>query len=543
MTWEKLQKHIHIPLWIGWILFVLWVSYKCRFWINDDTIGSLDSARFLKEFKIVGAINAYWGVGYAAILSFIPLTGAKSWFYLHLCIAVLILLAQFFIYQSLIIMKIRKLLATFICIIWGASNYATGGAIFVTADVPLCLVGSIFLMIVVKQRTFVNIMNMKNGLILGLLHGLSWLTKMAALPALLIFPLIIFLKSVYNALRSKCFDLEIKRSIIFLMSYFIPLLILILLWNLGCQAKYGRYTLGTTALFNYVAFVDRSESLDKATDLARHNIPLWGTYWWSDISINLTGWDFTMHYNLNKQLNRIKFNITYAFSDRELITGIIDMLIILTALIYIIIIFIKNKENEIWVFLPLLSLNILLMYLCSNFFSRYYPFAALFSLPAISELIERFLHGSGKLLKKMAQIFLLGALMHGIAAMAYASLVLAPGGEHFAIAELIRQQNRGTDLYGPIGYFDSVRYFDSVHGWFHHGRIAFLLGAQTAEIRKIAGDCCNFSATFEPKNILIVSKKAEKIAEMVRVDSRWFRNIGSYSSRGSDQITVYKPTQ
>jgi len=520
-----------------WILLVGILSYKSRFWINVDTIGSLDSARHFQNLSIIDGLNAYFGIVYALFLSFLPLINLSSWFYVHLLIGFLILFSQYFIYKSLLYLNVNSFIATIISFIWGLSHFSTGGALYATADVPLCFIGSIILYIIIKSDRLPEIITLQKGIYLGCLHGIAWLTKTVALFGLTIFPIIAILCNYINTKRFKYyFPNSLQRSIIFLVSYFLPLIFLIVLWLIGSHSKYKRFTLGDSGAHVYELYVNHSEVLIQSRDKARYLLPEWGTHWWSDISKNLNCWDYSIHFNYNNQINRILSNM-YWFISNQLYISIDIIIIILIGSIYILYIILKKKENILsWMITPIISIFTLLIYSMMNLIARFLPFITLFSLPAFAIIVNKKYKKNTE--SAICILVLLGFMfISNLIITGYIIKYMAPGPEHFNIVnDIVRYEANIKGVNSIGGYIKE-------DDWYHHAMVGFILGKKAAEIIKQNKETNKYIATFKPEWVILVGPKDNETEKTIYINDERYNIVNKYiwrKHRENKKMELYK---
>jgi hypothetical protein len=534
---KAIRQFFWLVLWAFWIIFVIWVSYKIRFWINNDTIGSLDSARYIKSFQLIHAINGYWGIGYAALLSLLPLRDINSWIQVHLLVAALILISQILIYRSLLYFNVSQGISTAFCIIWGAINYSTGGAIFITADTTLCLFASLYLFIFVRAEKTNTIYEPSSNLLLGSVHGIAWLTKTVALPGLALFPVLLSLRIIIdsNGLKSK-----LLKLIKFMLLYSLPLLIIFLFWGIGTYKKYGRFTFGFSSAHAYALCVDKSEKLLKAREKASHRLPLYGTYWWSDIGLSLTNWDFRTHFNLKKQLRRFPENIKeFISSDAKLIGFAIIILFLFSLYACFRLRYHKIKWYSILLLITAVGYSIIIIYSAVLLDPRYLSFATIYLLPICAVYSDIIFRNGNQLEKYCVSVIILLALLHGIGTMTYIALYRSPNDSDFYIAKKIKEMYKSPKLYGPIGAFLNTRF--QIH---HHAVIANILKCQTAEITPIKSNLSVFSASFSPKTVLFVLNPSTRTPSQITVNSKRYEKLYSRiweKGKEKTEIIIYKP--
>lgn len=529
-----MNRRIHYILWSFFIIFILIVSYASRFWICNDTIGSLDSAKAFKNIDFANAVNAYWGIGYAFLLSFLPLNGLQSWLNIHLLIALILLLSLLCIYKLLISINIDKVIATSLCLIWGLANFTTGSAFYLTADVLLCLLGSIYLLAV---RRYNNNGSSSSAVILGSIHGIAWWTKNIALVGLLIFPIYIIFTGIYQGFKEGISKKKLIGVISFVISYSLPFVLLISLWGAGCLIKYNRFTMGDTGSYALGYYQKDLRVLHKSIETSRHSLPRWGTYWWSDISSSLSGWNFHANLDVKARLERANENLQGYLQNPFKPGTILILIIILGALNTISRGLKTNWQLNYLEVLPLVSIFVISLYLATCFEQRYFPFAALFSLPGCATFIQGIVDKKNK--NTMAMYCLLFVIFSGeIILTAYTAFYLSPGSEHFQIAEKIKADT-GIKTKGPIGAF--IPPFN----WFHHGMIAFLLDTKAAEITPVTGESQKFVATFQPQVVLLVLPTAIDYNNKIVVNSHNYTLLGLWTWRKGGrqrQFVVYKPS-
>ena len=511
-------------LWGLWLVLVIWVCYQTRFWINNDTLGSLDVARSLRQMDWRQAVNLHWGMVYAILLAFLPLGDASSWMQIHFLNGILLVGSQLFLYLSLSLLGVRKSINTMLCLAWGAANFATGGAIFITSDVTLCFVGSLYIYALVRARTLERITRCRCALLLGLLHGLAWMTKNIAFIGLASVPLMVSLKLILDSYGKLFLEKErLYRILTFLVSYSLPILLVMVVWGAGIKSKYGRFSWGDSGAYNYAYFVRHSPELHRSIEAARLRLPPYGTYWWSDISLSLTGWDHQSHFNLTDQIRTVFHNLKHFFSSLEIAQGAGILCLLVLGLAGAPVVALR-KTDYFFLILLLSSVFffIFLMYLAVLFSSKYLPFPVMFLLPAGGLLAENIFQTNNRPLKVLISIMLAFCVLHGSGAMVYASLRLAPEGEHFAIAKFIRDSRGSNKNPGPIGAFLYPQ-----ANLFHHVVIAHLLNTKTAELHKI-NDNFSFSASFIPKIVLLVLAPDGAVPNSVEVNGKHFVRANSW---------------
>lgn len=530
-----MNRRLPYILWFLFIVLIIIVSYVSRFWITNDIIGSLDSAKAFKNLDFANAVNAYWGIGYALLLSFLPLNGLQSWLNIHLLMALILLLAALCIYKTLISINIDKLIATCLCLVWGLSNFTTGSAFYVTADVLLCLLGSIYLLGV---RRYNNNRTSSSAVILGSIHGIAWWTKNIALVGLLIFPIYIVFTRTYQGFKDGFSTNKLMTLISFIMAYSLPFVVLVSLWGAGCFLKYNRFTFGTSGPYSLGLYQEDLHLLHESIERARYSLPPWGTYWWSDISSSLSGWDFRVNVDLTVRLERAKQNLQN-YLKNPFTPGTIPLLIIVLGIFNTIYIGLKTNWQLNYIdVLPLVSIVVIALYLVTYFHDRYFPFAALFSLPGCAAFIQIIVAKRHKY-TPVIYCLLFIILTAEVLLTGYTAFYLSPGSEHFQIADKIKADTE-IEPKGPLGAFIPPG------NWFHHGMIAFLLNTKAAEIKAVAGEKQKFVATFQPQVVLLVLPPAQAYAQNIEVNSRNFTLLGLWTWRKGSrqkQFVVYKPTR
>lgn len=534
------EKYVYTLVWTSWILILILLSYQARFWINNDTFGSLDSARFFKHFEILKAINAYWGIGYGLLLSFLPLNKTESWLQIHLLISLLLLCTQIFIYKSLLYLDIRKSTATFLSLLWGIINFATGGAFFVTSDVPLCFWGGFYLFWAVKSGVSKKITQPGNAFFLGTLHAVAWLTKTIALPGLMLFPILIFLKEIYEKKSNvTSFKSKFLPSVRFLSFYILPLLIFISCWSIGTTLKYKRISLGDSGAYNYARLIEKSIPFEEAREKAKHYLPPYGTFWWSDISLSMTDWDHKIHTNFSNQLRWVPQNFKL-FASRTFSEGGFCIIVIL----FISFIGLKyayaNKDIcSLLIIITLVGYWITVIYASVLLLARYLPFSIIFMMPAVGVAVDQLAISGNRLFKRLVFLILLMGAAYGVAVMTYAALFMAPGGEHFTILKYLQKKNPALETLGPIGaYLGEPSYLH------HQGVLAYLLKVQAAEMRPMDKGLSNYAATFTPKTVLLALPRSDKAPMKVVVNDRVYNKMFSINwgkAYKMTQLIIYQP--
>jgi hypothetical protein len=507
------------PLWWGlWLILAMWVGYRTRFWINIDTIGSLDVARSLRQGDWRQAVNLHWGLVYAAFLAVLPLKDASSWMQIHILNVILLFGAQIFLYLSLSHLKVRTSLATMLCLAWGAANFATGGAIYMTSDATLCLVGSSYIYVLVRAGSLMRIAGWRCAFLLGLLHALAWMTKNIALFGLATIPLLVLLRLAFGAHERGFLEKErLSRFFTFLVAYALPILLVMAVWGAGVKSKYGRWSWGDTGPYTYACFVERSPDVYRAIDEAQRRLPPYGTFWWSDISLSVTDWSQPSYFIFGKQIRRVVENLKLFISHREIGAGagIIGLIFLGFTGVTVLAL---GKTDDCFLLLLLSSVScfVLLMYVSVYLVARFLPFVAMFLLPAGGLWAENIFQANNRTRQVLMALLLTGCLLHGLGIMVYVSLRLAPQGEHFAMAKFI-QDRRGPDQDpGPLGAF-----LYPGANLYHNGVIAYLLRTKTAELSPIK-DNLSFSASFIPKIVLLVLAPDDAVPPAVEVNSRPF---------------------
>lgn len=527
-----------------WIILNLIVCYQCRYWINNDTIGSLDSARHLRAFNLLGAVNASWGVGFAFFLAFLPLGEiTSSWLLVHLLAMFLLLLSQFFIYRSLRRLGIPALIATALSIIWGSSNYATGSMFFMTADIALCLLGSVYLFLAVRTRLTDQPINFCKVFLLGTLHGLAGITKTIAFPGLLLFPLSVIIVTILtDSKRDFTLRLVLRRGGRFAVSYFAPLVLLISAWGIACWLKYGRFTLGESTAYTHAMFVQQSQQIQVAKEIARHRLPGWGTYWWSDFGLSMQQvQSYGIHFNFSDQIDQVIHNLLSVLPGGQnfrMGAPLLAVFVLVFVSWFLRRLYFDSFPALIWI-LSLTSFLTLFLYLNSLFYARYYPFAVLFSIPLCGFVLSWLWSRFEKVPRMLLVLFLSIAVAHGVASMIYGAIFHAPTGQHFEVAEVVREE-----CTGPLGaYFDSER-----RSPYHHGFIAYLADKRTAEILPTENDDSKYEASFMPGCLLLVTSPRSVTSQSISVGSRHFAEAGFWIWRDgilgrSDKMLLYLPVE
>jgi hypothetical protein len=532
--------NIYFPrfLWGFWILFLVLVCYLTRYWINHDVIGSLDSARYFRHLQFKEAFNAYWGVGYALLLTLLPLNNATSWLQAHLLVGLLILISQLFIYRALLALNVRNYLATILCIIWGATNFSTGAGLFITSDIPLVFFASIFLFVAIKSDLAGTLTHPGPAALLGTLHGLAWITKTVALPGLILFPGLVFLRGLFAERDFVALQAKLLRGLKFIAAYSLPLLIMVGLWAAGSYSKYGRVTLSESSTYNYALYINKSDQLHKAKDEARHELPKYGTYFWSDIGASFTDWDHKILFNFNNQINRALYTINYFFVSENIRDGCVILLLFVLSILGCFFLRGQTKEYLLLGILSVVGWFIIFIYSSVNLVSRYLPFAVIFLLPVCAVFLDQLLQKQKNFLKISVFAILLFGLAHGLASMTYTAIFLAPGGEDFAIAKFLKTQNTSQKSLGPLGAY--LGRYDYVH---HHAVIGYLLKVQAAEIKPIGTAGSHFTASFSPNTVLLGTSPREPAPAMILVNQREYKKIYSCvwgRSYKKTQLTIYR---
>jgi hypothetical protein len=529
---------LNLLLWGLWLVLVIWVCYHTKFWINNDTIGSLDVARSLRQMDWRHAVNLHWGMVYAALLAVLPLKGATSWLQIHCLNGILLVGSQLCLYLSLRRLGVRHSISTLLCLAWGAANFASGGAVYITSDVTLGFMGSLYLYALVRAGTLERISSWRWALLLGLLHGLAWMTKNIALVGLAAVPLMVSAKLGLDSGRKLFRKERFSRILTFLVAYAVPILFLAVVWGAGIKGKYSRFSWGDSGAYNYAYFVRQAPELNRAIEAARLRLPPYGTFWWSDISLSLAGWDHQIHFNLPDQIKTVIHNLKNYFSGREILqgAGLLGLLCLGWAGLAAPAL---RKTGDYFLISVLSAVSgfILLMYLSVFLSSKYLPFPVLFLLPAGGRWAENIFQTQKRPRQILISILLAACILHGIAAAVYASLRLAPQGEHFAVAGFIHDHRGSEKDPGPVG-----AYLYPQANLYHHGVIAHLLDAKTAELTRINDNF--FSALFMPKIVLLVLPAEGAVPVAITVNGKQFVLAQSWvwgKLEKREKLVLYNP--
>lgn len=534
-----MSRRLSAVLWGLWLVLVIWVGWQTRFWINNDTIGSLDVARSLRQMDWGRAVNLHWGMVYAALLALLPLGGAASWLQIHLLNGLLLVVSQALLYLSLARLGVRRVLATLLTLAWGAANFAGGGAIYITSDVTLGFVGSLYLYALVRAGTLGRISSWRWAALLGLLHGLAWLTKNIALVGLAPVPLMVSVKLLLGGAGQRVSEKQGRyRTLGFLAAYSLPLLCLAVVWGAGIKGKYGRLSWGDSGAYNYALFVRQAPELTRAVEAARLRLSPYGTFWWSDISLSLVGWDHQTQVNLPVQIKAAALNLKNFFSSREMSQGA-GLLGLLALGCWGLAAPATRKSDDAFLLLLLSAVSgfILLMYVSVFLSAKYLPLPVLFLLPAAGRGAEDAFQTRPRPTQVLISLLLAVCLLHGMAAAVYASLRLAPEGEHFALAGFIQDRGGPKKISGPVG-----AYLHPQANLYHHGVIAYLLGVQTAELSRIRDN--SFSALFMPQIVLLVLPVEGAVPVFVTVNGKEFVPAQSWiwgRLHKQEQLVLYSP--
>ena len=518
-------------IWCLWAIVNLVLSYRYRFWITSDAIGSFDAARSMRMLDFPNALNASWGQGFAFFLMFTPLYNIDSWLSARIILVVLLLVSQYWLYLALRYAGIPMILATALAFAWALACYATGSMTFMTADVVLCLFASLYLLLAIK---YVHMQPARVSVLaaLGILHALAGITKTIAFPGLLIFPLALLLGNVILAARRKLpLQLAVKRIAITSLSYAMPLVLLAAAWGFACQAKYGHFTLGEASSYNIDLFIHNSQQLRDAGEQARRELPRWGSYWWSDFGLNVR-WEHSRSIDLRVQLTLMLGNaVIFLRGSRDFLTGFVLFVIMCVAFLA----FFRYRKlssaipSQIWA-LALVAGWVMALYLSVNFQARYFSFPALFALPLCGVILTQLLQGARRWVRLGVIAGVAGGLFHGVAAIAVAALVLVPGGQHFEIAQLIRERARG-----PVGVVlegeQSIR---------HYGIVAYLANTQAAELTQLGDTAAHFSSGFVPGSVMMAVDPEHTVPSQVWVDARSYSLLKSWNYQGGSRQGLAK---
>lgn len=383
-----------VPLvWALWGLFNVAASVRFRFWINSDTVGSIDSARALQSLDIPNFINAYWGTGLALFLSLLPLERPSSWVTVHLVVGTLLFLSQLFLYSVVRRNGASRWQATGTAMAWGLSCYATGSAVFVTAEPVLCFFAAAYLFLAFRTPWHEARIPYWSAAGLGLLHGLAGMTKTIAFPTLLIFPTVCVFLDVVSTFREGLQGAKMLQTFrkwsLFLLCYGSLLLVLLIPWGMLTKAKYGRFTLGDSASYNLAKFTRGEEEILSAEWNARYDLPTWGSYWWSDLALTVERSDRSIEFDLPAQVNRMIYNAELFLSGgRHLRDGWPSLLLIVLAFAAMLISW-RCWERTVAIAFGCVAVATVFAYLGSVFLCRYFPYATLLAIPMAALFLNR----------------------------------------------------------------------------------------------------------------------------------------------------------
>jgi hypothetical protein len=523
----------------AWLALGLYVAWRCRYWINSDTIGSLDSARALRALDFANGLNGYFGAGFAAMLAPLDLTDLRSFLSVHLVTLALLLATQALLYAALRHLNVTRVMALALTTAWAAACCATGGAVYMTADVALCFWGAAYVLVVVKHVRRDGPVRYGVAATLGALHAIAGITKSIAFPTLIIFP-IAFVVALAIRLRKRGVGARATWAApaATLAAYLIPLVVLGGAWGSWCQHTYGRVGLGGSAAYNYELYTLESETLPHAIADARMNLTAGKSFWWSDPLMSVQGWDHRVRPDLVAQTKRVLVNVQRYLtggkhSFRALVfIGMLGLAVIAAALWRPLR---GAVPAEVWL-LALVAWLSLAAHLSVLLYPRHLAWPALFCLPLVAVAISRWMEGSSRFVRKGLVLIIVLALGHGVASMIYAAEALAPGDEHFRIADAI-----GRAGGGPIG-----AYLEPGVGPRSYGTIAFLTGREAAEIVPVTVAGNEYEARFEPETILLIGQTGLIAPERLRVNRRSFVraeecNWAGGSTWTQEKIVAYFP--
>ncbi len=519
-------------IWALWVSFIVATSIRFRFWINSDTVGSIDSARALQALDIPNFINAYWGIGLAAFLSFLPLERPSSWLAVHLVVGALLLVSQVFLYAVTRSTGLNRGQATGVAMAWGLSCYATGSAVFVTADLALCFFAAAYLLLAFRTAWDKDRIPKRSALGLGLLHGFAGLTKTIAFPSLLIFPAVSFLLDTISMFRrgpsGPGFRVLFRKWGLFLLCYASVFLFLLIPWGMLTEGKYGRFTLGDSASYNHSKYIRGDEEILSSERDARFSLPSWGSYWWSDLALTVERSDRNIEFDLGVQVKRIGHNIRQFVSGGRQLRDGWPSLVVIAVVIPMIVIWWRDRERSVPIALGLAGIATIFAYLGSVFLCRYFPYATLLAIPMATLLLGP---AASRLTRKLATAFLWLWILHGSGA-TLAAFWIAPGPEHFEAAQLI-----ATESNGPIAVI-----CETGISYSHYGGVALVAGKPAAEAYRVAPGA--FQAEFEPGVVLWLSP-SPLVPEELLLNGTEFFNRRVWRQESGSQPTrwfaVYLP--
>jgi hypothetical protein len=522
---------------VAWVGLNLFAAYACRFWINSDTIGTLDSARALRSREFIEGLNGYFGTGFALLLTPVDLSAPESFLPIHLIATLLLLATQGLLYASLRELDLSRRLAAILSTVWAVSCHATGSAIFITADVPLCFWASLYVWVAIRYLSTERPGPVLAIASLGLIHAVAGITKAIAFPSLVFYPAGFALALMLRGRREGRPHAQTFRDALrFAAAYLIPLLIGMTVWALACHARYGQMTLGGTGTYNYARFTEESENLALAEADARKDLLPGKSFWWSDPMLSIDTWDHRIELDLAAPIVQAGSNIGhYLAGGKHLLRALVVLALLFVCLAGLALPGLRREEMPRGsVPLAMVGLACVGLYLVITVYPRHLTYPALMCLPVTGIALARLQERSGATLRRMIDLFLLGAVAHGVVAMLYASIVLAPSDALFRIADRLR-----TVEPGPIGVYlapgTRIR---------SHGVIAFLAHRGAAEIVPDEPGDATFHARFAPEVVLWIGAPSEEVPEALDVDGRTFHRSDGETWRGGsagseEEISVY----
>jgi len=506
MTRARAFTGAAIAAWVGLQLAVAW---HCRYWINSDTIGSLDAARSLRALDPVGAINGYFGSGLAALLAPLDLKVPQSFLSIHLVTVALLLATQWVAYLALRAAAVPRGVSALLTTAWVGACYATGCALYVTADVALAVWTGLYVLVVMKQARSIGAI-----VLLGVLHAIAGATRAIAFPALAVFAVGAAVAAVVRLRgRGRGWGRYGRRLAGAALAYSIPFGLLTAGWVAACHARYGAASLGGTGSYNYALYTTRSPSLLDAIEHARHQVLPGRSSWWSDPTLSVRGWDRTLPADPIPPARRVAWHAAhYLWPGKQSTRAAV-----LTALLLgsVIAIGFRSARSAVpvrgWL-LAASGVAAVLPYATITLLPRHLTFPALLCLPTAGILLGRLVASDRPFIRRAAWTALVAAVAHGVATMVHASFFLAPDDTHFAIARTLREEARG-----PIG-----AHAIGGGGERAYGTIAFLTGRSAAEITTVGETDHAFHAGFDAGAVLLIRPADTPAPPHITVNGRPF---------------------
>jgi hypothetical protein len=313
----------------------LFAAYACRYWINSDTIGTLDSARALRSQEFIEGLNGYFGTGFSVLLTPVDLSEPESFLPIHLIATVLLLATQGLLYASLRELDLSRRLAATLSTAWAVSSHATGSSIFITADVPLCFWAALYVWIAIRYLSTERRGPVLAIASLGLIHAVAGITKAIAFPSMIFFPAGFAVALILRGRRGARPHSETVRDVLrFSAAYLIPLLLGMTVWTLACNARYGQMTLGGTGTYNYARFTEESENLARAEEDARKDLLPGKSFWWSDPMLSIDSWDHRIELNPLDPITQAVSNLWHYLSGgKHLLRAVVVLGLLILCLV------------------------------------------------------------------------------------------------------------------------------------------------------------------------------------------------------------------